>query len=91
MGLQISGAVFWIPNPMIPDSTTKIFPDSIFHKQKVSGFRNRDSVTWGEQALDLNEITENRELYSLRETMDSVSPGPVISRRERVYKLFLAK
>ena len=37
------------------------------------------------------KLRENRELYSLKETMDSVSPGSVIPRWEEVYKFFLAK
>ena len=30
----------------IPHSTGKIFPDSVFHKQKFLGFRNPDSITY---------------------------------------------
>ena len=51
---SLSELGFWIPivsgipHSVIPDSTNKLFPDSEFHKQKFSGFRNTDSVTWNE-------------------------------------------
>ena len=38
--------IFRIPKPRVPDS--KIFSDFGFHKQKFSGFRNSDSLTWSE-------------------------------------------
>ena len=44
-GFQIPWAVFWIPKPKISDSTSKIFPDFGFHKQKFLGFRNPNSLT----------------------------------------------
>ena len=37
-----------LQSPMIPDSKSKIVPDSRFHKQKFSGFRNPDSLTLGD-------------------------------------------
>ena len=38
---------FWIQNVSgIPDSTSKIFPDLGFHKQKFPGFLNLDSITY---------------------------------------------
>ena len=36
--------IFQIPMPRVPDSN--IFSDFGFHKQKFSGFRNSDSLTW---------------------------------------------
>ena len=47
-GIQIPWAVFQIPKPGIPDSMSKIFPDSRFHKCKFPGFQNLDSLTLGE-------------------------------------------
>ena len=43
---------FWIQNVSgIPDSTSKIFPDLKFHKEKFPGFLNLDSITWGDLML----------------------------------------
>ena len=43
---------FWIPTAVfrlrIPDSTSKIFYDSGFYRQKFPRFRNPDSLTWGD-------------------------------------------
>ena len=39
---------FRIPLNCILVSTGKNFPDSGFHTQKIPGFRNPDSFTWGE-------------------------------------------
>ena len=46
LGFQISFlsqilTVFWIPKPWIPDSISKIFPDSGFYKQNFPGSRIR--------------------------------------------------
>ena len=40
VGYRIPWAVFWIPKPRIPDSISKLFPDSGFQKKKFpdSGF-----------------------------------------------------
>ena len=65
----------------IPDSISKKVPDSRM-EIPLHGVSKRSIST---------KLRENRELYSLRETMDSVSPGSVIPRWEEVYKFFLAK
>ena len=41
-----------IPKPRIWDSTSKLFPDSESHKQKFTGFRNPDSLSWGNKASE---------------------------------------
>ena len=51
MGFRITWAVFRIPESRIPDSTSKIFPDSGFQKQKFIGFRNPDSLTCWREAI----------------------------------------
>ena len=48
VGFRIPTPVFRIPRPRIPDSTSKNFQDSGFQMQKVPGFWNPDSFTWGE-------------------------------------------
>ena len=50
----IPWAVLRIPKPRIPDSTSKIVPDSTFSMQKNIGFRNPNSLTWGETRQKLN-------------------------------------
>ena len=47
-GFRNPWAVFRIPKPGIPDSISKIFPDSRFHECKFPGFQNLDSLTLGE-------------------------------------------
>ena len=45
---------FWTPRTKFSrstDSTSKIFPNSGFNKQKFPGFRNMDSLTWGEKRV----------------------------------------
>ena len=45
---------FWIPRTKFSrstDSTSKIFPNSGFNEQKFPGFRNMDSLTWGEKRV----------------------------------------
>lgn len=54
VGLAIPWAVLRIPKPRIPDSTSKIVPDSTFPMQKITGFRNPNSLTWGETRQKLN-------------------------------------
>ena len=53
MGLQIPWAVFQIPKPRIPDSTSKMFLDSGFHNQKFLGFWNPYSLSWGDNLIPL--------------------------------------
>ena len=38
-----------IPNPRIPDSTRKKFPDSGFHGQKFPRFWNLDNISQGKR------------------------------------------
>ena len=45
VGFRIPGAVFRIPKPRIPNSTSKNFMDSGYHKQVFPGFSNLDSLT----------------------------------------------
>ena len=54
VGFAIPWAVFRIPKPRIPDSTSKIVPDSTFPMQKITGFRNSNSLTWEETRQKLN-------------------------------------
>ena len=42
---------FPIPNSRIPHSTSKIFPDFGFHKQRFPAVWNLDSLTWHDSAL----------------------------------------
>ena len=44
-GFQSLVGCFWIPNPRISDSASKIFPDSGIHKQEFPRFWNPDSLT----------------------------------------------
>ena len=46
LGFWIPTAIFWVPKSRILDSTSKNFQDSGFNRQKFSGFRNSDSLTW---------------------------------------------
>ena len=46
-------AVFRISQPRIPDSMSKLFPDSGLYKLKFAGFRNLDSITRGEISQDI--------------------------------------
>ena len=48
---------FRIPKPLIPDSTSKHFPYSEFHKQKFSRFRIPDSLTWGDLSFIVAIVT----------------------------------
>lgn len=54
VGFAIPWAVLRIPKPRIPDSTSKIVPDSTFPMQKITGFQNPNSLTWGETRQKLN-------------------------------------
>ena len=49
VGFRIPGVVFRIPKPRIPNSTSKNFMDSGYHKQVFPGFSNLDSLTWGDK------------------------------------------
>ena len=46
LGFRIPTAIFWVPKSKMLDSTSKNFQDSGFKRQKFSGFRNSDSLTW---------------------------------------------
>ena len=48
---RIPWAVFRIPKPRIPDSTSKIFPESGFHLQKIAGVLNLDSFSWDDMHI----------------------------------------
>ena len=54
VGFAIPWAVLRISKPRIPDSTSKIVADSTFSMQKITGFRNPNSLTWGETRQKLN-------------------------------------
>ena len=43
-----------MPKPRVPNSTSKIFPDFGFHKQKFPGFRNPNCLTRGESYIELS-------------------------------------
>ena len=45
VGFRIPWAVFWIPKPRIPGSTSKTFPKSRFHRPKFPRFQTSDSLT----------------------------------------------
>ena len=73
----------------IPQAKFSRIPDSI--SKKVPGSRMDIPLHGVSKRSISTKLRENRELNSLRETMDSVSPGSVIPRWEEVYKFFLAK
>ena len=45
MGFQIPWAVFWIPKPRIPGSTSKTFSKSGFYRPKFPRLQTSDSLT----------------------------------------------
>ena len=51
VGFRIPCPVFWMPQPRIPDFTAKHcwIPDST--SKRFPGFRTRDSLTWGNNAM----------------------------------------
>ena len=53
VGFWIPWSVFRIPKPRIPDSKSKIFPDSGSHKWKFLGFPHPDFLTWGELTFNV--------------------------------------
>ena len=53
VGFQIPWAVFWIPKSRILHSTSKIFLNCGFQKQKFPGFLNQNSLTESEKVLFL--------------------------------------
>ena len=80
---------FQTPGFRIPQAKFSRIPDSI--SKKVLDSRMDIPLHGVSKRSILTKLPENRELNSLRETMDSVSPGSVIPRWEEVYKFFLAK
>ena len=61
VGFQIPWAVFRFPKPRIPDSMSKIFPDSRFHKHKFPRFWTLDYNA----SLACNIVTVECEMSSL--------------------------
>ena len=66
MGIQIPWAVFQIPKPRIPDSTSKMFLDSRFCNQKFLGFWNPYSLSWGDNLIPLFLFQRDNYLKLLR-------------------------
>ena len=56
VGYRITWAVFRIPKPRIPDSTSKNFTHSAFHEQKFSGIRFLLHMVNSRQIIDTKKV-----------------------------------
>ena len=71
LGFRILTAVFRIPRPGFRIPQAKTFQDSGFYMQKFSGFRNPDSLTWGENLVMPAKVPVGYDAISLSSSLNS--------------------